>query len=126
MSPALLLTGKYSPVKAGWSTLRKSPSKSLTFSGNDIARAETYNIPRNQLGGGNFLPLAVSKGPGFESQSLSQGLEGVGGLVFLPETHQGIEDQQDRDNDEIIPMPDDRQRGLRRLLSSREWDPENE
>ncbi len=46
---------------------------------------------------------------------LLQGLKGVGGLVFLPEAHRGIENQQGQNNDEVVPVSDQRRQNRRDL-----------
>ena len=67
--------------------------KQLDVSGNDITQTEADNVPGNQVLGGNLLLLAVPQYPGLESQLLFQGLQGVGGFILLPESHQGVKYQ---------------------------------
>ena len=61
---------------------------------------------------------------GFQGQIGLERGDGVAGLEFLPETHDGIRQQQHEDDDEVRPMLHQRGKNRRRLDHPRNRPPE--
>jgi len=70
--------------------------------GNNVTQAQPDYIARNQIRGVDLLPFFVSKGPRLEGQLSFQGRQGIGGLVFLPETDETVKNEHGRDDEEIL------------------------
>lgn len=65
----------------------------LRVGGNDVAEAQPDDVAGNQLVGIDLLPAVVAKGPALQRQASLQRVHRVAGLVLLPESDHGIEDQ---------------------------------
>jgi len=81
--------------------------------GNHIAQPDADHIARNHLRRIDFTPDAVAQDAGLESESFFQRVEGIAGLVLLPETDEGVEHQHKENDVEIVEIPRDqrKQRG---------------
>ena len=81
--------------------------------GHDDAQPDLDDVAGHERRSRNRLPLAVADHGGLGGEPLPQRGQRIGGLAVLPEFEPGIEEQQCRDDGEVVPMPDDRrhQRG---------------
>ena len=76
--------------------------------GHDDAEPDLDDVAGHQRRSRNRLPLAVAHHGGLGGEPLPQRGQRIGGLAVLPEFEPGVEEQQRRDDGEIVPMPDDR------------------
>ncbi len=79
----------------------------------NVAQTHAHHIAGHELRGVDLRPLAVALDTALERKLLFQRIERAAGLELLPETDARVEQQQQRDDDEIRPVPHQRrqQRG---------------
>ncbi len=95
----------------------------LGICGHDVAQAQANQVPGHQFARGEGLPAPVPAHPGLERQPLLELLDGVAGLVLLPEPDPRVENQQHQDDDRDRPSAGRWRRGSPPPRSSRGWDP---
>ncbi len=72
----------------------------------DGAEAQPHHVAGHQLACVDLAPVAVAPHPGFQREGFLQLLDGVAGLVLLPEPDQRVEQQENEDDDKVGPVAD--------------------
>ena len=83
--------------------------------GNDHAQADFDDVTRHQCRRVNGRPFSVPQRGRFRCKALFQGCQGIRCLEILPQFESGIEQQQDGNDDEILPAVQDGRDDGRRL-----------
>ncbi len=72
----------------------------------DVAQAQADDVARRHFTRRRVGPLSIAFHPGLDRQFGLQGSDGVARLAFLPESNYRVRNQQEKDDEEIRPMPD--------------------
>lgn len=72
--------------------------------GNDVTDLEGNHITGDEVGRLDFLPLAVTLHASLGSERVHKGLDSVTGATLLVETNGGVDEEQEDDTDEILPV----------------------
>jgi len=72
--------------------------------GNNVTNFEGDHVTRDQGGGFDFAPLTSAADFSLGRERIHEGLDGVTGVALLVETDGGIDEEQEDDTDEILPI----------------------
>ncbi len=72
---------------------------------NDVPKTEANDVARHQLTRWWHDPLAVPYRPSLDRELCLQGVDGLTSLVFFPESDHAVRNKQNKDDEEVRPMP---------------------
>ncbi len=90
----------------------------------DVSQPQADDVARHQLACRRVDPLAIALHSGLDRQPGLQGVDGVAGLAFFPESHHGVANKQEEDDAEILPVPDRGRQNHRHFNHPRDGAPE--
>ena len=72
----------------------------------NVAQSQADDVARHHFARRRVGPLPIAFHPGCDRQFSLQGSYGVASLAFLPESNYRVRNQQEKDDEEIRPVPD--------------------
>ncbi len=100
----LLANGKRFTGKRGLVTRNVDGVKETAITGNNVTDLESDNITGNKVGRFDFDPLAVTLATSLGCERVHESLDGVTSVALLDETNGGVDEEEENDTDEVLPI----------------------